>query len=161
MLHFYSFLFVHKNKFFTFFAVALFFIFGILTFNYFDTQKKAKISSDIAVGFAYLGEGKKEISLYYFEKAFNESKGMTNLIAGSGVAKSLVGSFEEDQKILTVLNIMRGSAGKMFQEFINSIYFSRLIKLNSTNLETAEFKKFLQDLSKSKNETIKQIYGVN
>jgi hypothetical protein len=161
MLNFDGIFTIYKNRLAILLLIILILISGFLSLKHFQTQKKAKISADIAIGIAYLEEGKKDISLYYFEKAFNNSNNFAKVIAGVGVIKSIEGSAESDVKIINILKIIRSYSSKEFKEFIDSVYFSRLLQLKPEEAESKEFKNFRQNIDKSENQTLKRIYGKN
>ena len=161
MLNFDSIVTVYKNKLAILLFIILILISAFLTLKHFQSQKQAKISADIAVGIAYLEEGKKDISLYYFERAFNSSNNFAKVIAGVGVIKGIQGSVESDAKTINMLEIIRNYSNKEFKEFVDSVYFSRLLKHKPEEVQNKEFQKFQQNLTKSENQTLKKLYGKN
>lgn len=122
-------------------VVFLFIIISILSLNHFRDKKRAKISADIAVGIDYLEEENKEIALYYFEKAFNESDGLQGVLAGVGVIKSLEGKSDFDEKSNTIFSIIKNyKAPKFINMFVLSNYLQNLSKYGKT--DDVSFKKF-------------------
>ena len=145
------FLFLLRNKKNVIFGLVLAFILLISStiFSFHETKKKALLSGEIAVGFAYLDEKKADTALYHFEKAFNKSGGFYKAVAGVGVIKSIPENLSRDEKILNVLNIMKSYSGNMvFKSLIISTFLSNASVFKPDIIKESDIKKFETSVEK-------------
>ena len=154
-----------KNIKITFLAIVLGFLilFSVLIFLHFDQKKKAMASAQLAIGFAYLDEGNKDLSLYYFQETFNKSKDLYQLIAGVGVAKALSeipnsGIANAQEKIINVLSIVKSyKKDEFISTLLNGVYFSNTAEFSKGTFKSSDFNKFEANVMKGSNQTFKDL----
>lgn len=137
-------LFFIKNRF--NFLILLVILIGIiitfLSFSYFSTQKKAKVSAKIAIAFVYLEEEKKDKALLYFQDVFNSSKNLYGVISAAGVLKSLEQDSTFNQKAQNVLSIIKNyKSPKFIKMFLLSSFLENASHFDSNSVKSKDLEK--------------------
>jgi hypothetical protein len=122
-----------------------------VSYSYFRDVQRSEISANIAIGIANLEEGRNEIAIYYFQQAFNSSKGLYGVISGIGIMQSLQGRVDFKEKSQNIIQIIKDyNAPKFIQMIVLAGYLE-----NSNTFKENDFKKF--ESYALKNTSFKQI----